>query len=430
MIDWLQIWVTDMAEIKRLWASPLIYSKNKIEKVSKSSGEFYNKQTKEFEGITFRKEPHHPTKPNEGNEKIVIGFKPHYWFNQNIHNANDFSALDSIETIKRFISIFNIKTFNHYPINNLEYGLNFLFNDYEKEFIGYNIYHSRNLFIQDQEHKYAKRAHSYSKGKPNYFSYAKLYCKGFQYPEYCNKNTMRFEMGSKESKNIRKHGIKNIGDLLKIKVYHNLKEQLNKNTIHVLIIDQYPNFKLLSKRDKNQLIKYSNSTFWYDALQQKRSATFNEKKESYTNLLDKSGFNINTEFQNRIKEKSEILLPENRKDSTPFEKGENRKDSTLDKGRILTVSNSRICPVTGENISMQKQTSFLLSNTGLKYLEITDPIKFNELKSILLTGKPNRYEHTIYDQLSKQIRNRHYNKQPITNQILLFNQFNLNSYCS
>ncbi|MDO6473604.1 hypothetical protein [Maribacter sp. 1_MG-2023] len=427
MIDYIQIWVTNTAEITTLWKHPLLYYKNKIEKVSKSTGEIYKKQTREFEGITFRKEPHYPTKPNEGNVRIVISFNPHYWFNQNKHNANNFNALDSIETIKRFVSIFNIETFSHYPINNLEYGLNFLFNDYDKEFIGYNIYHSRNLFIQDQEHRYAKRAHSYTNGKPNYFSYAKLYCKGFQYPEYCDKNTLRFEMGAKQSKNIRTLGIKNIGDLLNIEVYHKLKTSLIKNTSKILIIDEYPILNELNSRDKKRLINYSNSSFWYKAIQTKRSATFNEKKESYIKLLDRTTFNINTEFQNKIREKLETLLPEKRKDSIITTKGDKCKDSTLDKGRILTFSNSRICPVTGINISMQKQTSLLLSNTGLKHLEKSNIIKFNELKSILLTGKPNRYENTIYDQLSKQIRNRYYSRQPIDNQMLLFNASNINT---
>ncbi|SHK72209.1 hypothetical protein SAMN04488007_3666 [Maribacter aquivivus] len=427
MIDYIQIWVTDLCEIQRLWNHPLIHFKNKIEKVSKETGEFYNKETKEFEGISFRKEPHKPNKPNEGRERIVIGFNPHYWFNKNEHNANNFSALDSIETFKRFVSIFNIESYSNYSANNLEYGLNFLFNDYDKEVIGYNIYHSRNLFIQDQEHRYAKRAHSYYKGKPNYFSYVKLYSKGFQYPEYCDKKTLRFEMGSKQSKNIKTLGIKNIGDLLNIEVYYKLKEALIKNSLKVLIIDQYPKLNELNPRDKNRLIKYSNSSFWYNVIQTKRSATFNEKCESYNVLLDRTGLNINTEFHNRIKEKLEILLPEKRKNSTLPTKSEKRKNSTLDKGRMLTVFNSRICPVTGVNISMQKQTSLLLSNTGLRHLEKTDPIKFNELKFILLTGKPNKYENTVYDQLSKQIRNRHYNSQPIDNQMLLFTVSKINT---
>ena len=410
MIDYIQFWVTDLCEIERLWNHPLIYFKNNIKKVSKETGAFYKKKTREFEGITFRKEAHYPTNPNESNERIVISFKPHYWHNKEQHNANDYNALKSIETIRKFIDIFNIEIYGNFPINNLEFGLNFIFDGYGKELIGYNIYHSRNLFSQDQKHQYGKRAHSYDKdGKPNYYSYAKLYSKGFQFPQYCENNTLRFEIGSKESKKIRKLGIKNIGDLLNIEVYYELKKSLIDNASNVLLIDQHPNLNKLKIRDKNRLISYSNSTFWYDVLQQKRSATFNEKEKSYKELLDRTGYNINLEFQKSINAKLEMLLPEKRKDSTPLTKSEKRKDSTLDKGRILTVSNFNKCPITGVDISMQKKGSKLLSNTGLKHLEEKHIIKFNQLKSILLTGNYNEYELTVYDQMSKQIRNRYYN---------------------
>jgi hypothetical protein len=73
---------------------------------------------------------------------------------------------------------------------------------------------------------------------------------------------------------------------------------------------------------------------------------------------------------------------------------------------------------------MQKKGSNLLSNTGLKHLEEKDINKFNELKSILLTGNHNEYELTVYDQMSKQIRNRYYNNT----QQLRPEQYNLFTY--
>ena len=60
---------------------------------------------------------------------------------------------------------------------------------------------------------------------------------------------------------------------------------------------------------------------------------------------------------------------------------------------------------------MQKEDSFLLSNTGLKYLQQTDPAKFHFLKDHLLTGNPNQYERSIYSMISKQIRNRYNNNR-------------------
>lgn len=46
-----------------------------------------------------------------------------------------------------------------------------------------------------------------------------------------------------------------------------------------------------------------------------------------------------------------------------------------------------ICKITGVNISMQKEDSFLLSHTGLKHYYKTDKILFEQIKSKYLTEK-------------------------------------------
>lgn len=422
MIDYSQIWLTDKSEIERLWAHPLLYSKNMIEKTSKITGEIYQTITKEFEDITFRREPHYFKELKVNGERLVIGFKPHYWFNGNKHNANDFSAENCIKTIVKFIEIFEIEDYNKYSINNLEYGLNFLLPGYGKELIGHNIYHGTIEFRLDKDLRFSKRAHSFDKsGKPNVYSYAKLYSKGFQYPEYCSEDTLRFEMGTKKSGNVNNLGIYHIGDLLNIQVYFNLKKSLKRNSQKLLIVDQQPNMEILNKRDQNRLIKHSNSTFWFEALQYERNATFNDRKNAYLKLLDKTGFNVVSEFRKVINGKLEILLTENRKDLPPQINLENRKDSPLDKVGILTVLNKRLCIVTGYDISMQKPDSTMLSNTGLKYLEKYNPKAFEELKRALLTGRENKYETNTYLMMSKQIRNRNNSRPPNDpNQGLLF----------
>tara|TARA_R110002110_G_scaffold199752_5_gene410528 strand:+ start:1784 stop:3370 length:1587 start_codon:yes stop_codon:yes gene_type:complete len=79
----------------------------------------------------------------------------------------------------------------------------------------------------------------------------------------------------------------------------------------------------------------------------------------------------------------------------------------------------RICPVTREDISMQKDGSYLLSNTGFKHLEKSHPIKFKILEKKLLTGHENKFETDLYSKLAKQIRNRHYNNPPNPQQLKL-----------
>ncbi|WP_291868607.1 hypothetical protein [Maribacter sp.] len=422
MIDYLQTYIKDKDEVQKLWANPLLCFKNDIQKRSDLTGEIYQKQTKEFEGITFRKEPHAPNADKEGKERIVLGFKPHYWYNNNLHNANDFNIVNCINTITRFIELFEIKDFEKYPINNLEYGLNFILEGYGKELISFNSYHSRNQFIQDADQRYSKKAIKFnpSTGLPDKYLMIKFYSKGFEFPDYCNRNTQRFEVKTKKSKKIKALGIYTIGDLITPGIYQNLKDDILKASHNVLIIDPKPNIENLNNREQNQLDKYSNSGFWYETINQKRSHAFNEKKKLYFKYLDKTGYNINREFTKVIAEKLNLLFIENGNYSPPPKKNENGNYSPLDKGGIVTVLDNRVCPITGMDISMQKEGASLLSNTGLKHLHKTNKIKFDELKEKLLTGQSNRYEKTIFDMMSKQIRNRYYNNIPITQQTVLF----------
>ena len=368
MIDFVQIYITDKTEVRKLWANPLLYFKNDIKKRSDRTGEIYQKETKEYKGISFRKEPHSPKSEKEGIERIVLGFKPHYWHNNNLHNANDFNIINCISTVHRFISMFRITDFDKYPINNLEYGVNFILEGYEKELIGYNSYHSRNQFIQDSDQRYSKKAirFSPSTGQPDKYLMIKFYSKGFQFPKYCHLETQRFEVSTKKSKKINALGIYTIGDLLKPNIYRILKDDILKVANNILIIDPKPIMKLLSNREQSQLSKYSNSGFWYDVINQKRSHSFNEKKKTYFKYLDKTGFNINREFTKKIAEKLESLCTENGNYSPPVAKIEIGNYSPLDKGELFTVLDKRICPIISANNSMHKMDSKLLSNIKLK----------------------------------------------------------------
>ncbi len=64
---------------------------------------------------------------------------------------------------------------------------------------------------------------------------------------------------------------------------------------------------------------------------------------------------------------------------------------------------------------MQKEASFLLSNTGLKHLEKNNPKAFKKLVEVLITGNENKFEKGIYNMLSKQIRNRYFNQRDLFN---------------
>lgn len=411
MKDGLKICVVDNTEVNRLWNNELLYSMKDEEKVNRTTGELYKKHTKEYEGIIFRNEPHIPRNDNEGPRRLVITFKPHYWYNQDKHNANDFTVNQSIHTIQKFIDLFDLHDYSKFPVNNLEYGVNFVLPGYGKEVIGFNCYHYRNEFTRDENQQYSKKAKKFNPktGIAQKYLTIKFYAKGFQFPDYCNPNTLRFEVHTKKSKKINRLGIFNIGDLLKPEIYIELKNDLLRSVGHTLIIDQNPMLANLNKKDSNLLTKYSNSGFWFAAINHARTSNFNEKKKTYIRLLDKTGLNINRMFKVAIEEKLNLLFEQNCNYSPLNTKSENRNHSPIDKGGMFTLLPSKLCPVTGLDISMQKPNSKLLSNTGLKHYEKEAPITFEKLSHTLLTGEENTYENDLYSRISKQIRNRYYN---------------------
>ncbi|SKB35110.1 hypothetical protein [Maribacter arcticus] len=337
MLDWLQFWITDHKEVLRLWDNPLLYFKENHKKRNDRTGEIFNKQTKEFKGITFRLEPHWPKNEKEGNKRIVIGFKPHYWFNNNKHNANDFTLSNSMQIILGFIGLFEIENLRNYQVNNLEYGVNFIINGYSKELITFNSYHSRKQFIQD-DLRYSKKAINFNPktGKVDTYLKVKLYSKGFQFPNYCDNRTLRFEISTKKSKKINALGIYNIGDLLKEDVYFAMKKDLLTAAKNVLIINPTPILKQLNKREENLLQKYSNDRFWYNAINQKRPNAFNEKKQTYFRYLDQIGQNISKDFYNAIDNKLQLLFKQNGNESPGFLNNENGNYSHLVNVGIVT----------------------------------------------------------------------------------------------
>ena len=415
MVDLIQIITKDPITVERIWSNPLLSTMLQVHKTSKRTGEIYKKDLKEYNDIIFKREPHFPRNDKEGKQRIRIVFKPHYFFNNNSHNANDFNVSNCINTIREFIDLFDLHDFDKYPINHLEYGVNFILDGYGKELISYDSYFQRRQFVPDESLQYSKKAKKFNPKTGELLKYLsiKFYAKGFQFPEFCNPDTLRYEAFTLSPSKCKFLGINNIGDLLKVEVYENLKEDILKHAKDTLILEPKPRLDFLNKRDKKSFINDFNSFNWYEAIQSNRNADFNDKKRRYLNLLDKTGFNINDEFYKTIDRKLNSLFPEKRNYLPQAENIENRNYLDIDKGEILTNTDRRICPITNLDISMQKRGSNLLSNTGLKYYEKKEPETFKRIATALLTGRYNEFEKSIYSKISKQIRNRYYNNLSI-----------------
>ena len=303
---------------------------------------------------------------------------------------------------------------------NIEIGLNLplLFNP--QKFLTGLLFHNGTQF----EHSRRKRLWVALKNDYR----IKVYNKSEQYgmPE----NIMRYELHYDRMAKINQLGIKTFEDIS--------AETLSK--AHRLLLDEFANIvyydntirqNKLSKVQINALTKYSNVRYWIDFLPPNKRY---EPKQKLNEIITNHSDNLKGKILCKI-EKTGVIITRHLEPKTgvintrEFEAKNTSKNkqtgviithSSIDVN--LTLDNQRICPITSIDISMQKQGSILLSNTGLKHLEKTDKNKFDFFVQTLLTGNTNKFEKDIYSKLSKQIRNRFYNRSMMSfmNQQKLF----------
>jgi|GEM_PF-709129 len=430
MQDFIKLINDDASFIEQVYNSKLLSLYKKTKSKSKNNiteQKAFNqaKEIKVYKGIYFLFYSKRLQQEKHGYyTKVEILIKPHYYYNDNEHNANDFTALECIKTLKEISYLFNFQDYNLSVINN-EFGVNLSSVICCKELIEYTYYHGRNIFSNVASLPYAKESRKIGlNGKPNNYKIIKFYNKGIQYPQHTDVNTLRFEVKSRESEYIKTLGVKFYDDLLKPRPYLKMKKTLLDEFDKILIIYAIDDVSNLTKKEQDLLKEFLNPIYWSKSLRRSRNV-FNENKKKYFKLLDKTGFNIHTEIKKELINKLDFLTkgietnsdktkkvctletPQKTKKVCTLDTIYNSKLHTIDISETSKDVDVKKCLVTGVNISMQKEQSRLLSNTGLKFLEKHNNKKFVFLIRTLITGKPNRFEKDIYSKISKQIRNRY-----------------------
>ena len=198
MIDHLKILITNNELIQSVYSNPLLkeYSiyqsfNNKLDKESNELKQ--SKYTLIYKEILFC----FYVKDNVFT-KLEVLIKPHYYFNNNLHNANDFTAIDCINILTEIKNTFDFSV-NELLILNIEYGINVISPIDCKDLIVYTVFHDKNEFINSSDNlKYSKISFKHDKnGKANSYKKIKAYAKGLQFPQYTDINTFRFEIKSK-----------------------------------------------------------------------------------------------------------------------------------------------------------------------------------------------------------------------------------------
>ena len=277
MIDFIKIKIVDEELINQVWDNELLEFDSKHEK--RYDDVIYEIEKRKYLNLYFTK----------FQNRIEISGSIHYFFNDNLHNANDFSVAQCIETIHFIKEIFYLDLEKCYLIN-LEYGVNILPKIPISELILNLIYHERNPFIRNTEHSQSRMA-GFSKYKQ-----AKAYNKGVQFPDFCNENTFRFEIKTAEAKYINKR--------LKLKTVQDLTNPENYEVLINSLLVEWDKVLLFDK-SKEIDIKFLNTHFWEEAILSKNRNNFNNQKKNYYKKLGPD--NLHLTIRNCIERKTKYL---------------------------------------------------------------------------------------------------------------------------
>ncbi|MFV0151112.1 hypothetical protein OBJ95_12740 [Empedobacter falsenii] len=217
-----------------------------------------------------------------GYSSVEIRLKPHYVFNNHLHNANDFNPSDCICVINEVFSFLSIQQneFKEFYVINIEIGLNMIINRDVESFMNGVIYYKKSPF------KINKNINS-KISDTSERKQIKIYAKGLQFQDLkeININTIRYEIKSKKSNYIKKTlGIETLDKLLLTKTYSNVFSELIKELKYILIIDINPNLKGQGKENRNYLTKTSKVNYWKGLTDEKYKSQFDYERKKYNRI--------------------------------------------------------------------------------------------------------------------------------------------------
>ena len=326
-----------------------------------------------------------------GYHHVEISVSPHYHFNNYQHNGNDFTSENCIKTVPDILTYLGIEPqeYDLLKVVNIEFGLNIISETDIKNLINGISYYKKTAFVVPKiENAYSKITEATK------YKQIKAYAKGLQFaefPEYSiNQNSFRFEVKSKQGKNILKYGINTVNDLLKNEVYKTLSQEIIKEWDNVLILNLEPDFSTLRSDEVEYILTANKVDFWVEMYRVK----FARNKEKYYKILQGKN-NLHIQIKGQIIDK--LISFQNVTFSTQptpinIEKDQNGKyhPKEINVENVTPHQNNRLCLVTGLDISMQKKGSRFLREPRLKNIKETNPEIYNDLEKKYLTENAKR----------------------------------------
>ncbi|MDO9260838.1 MAG: hypothetical protein Q7U08_02715 [Flavobacteriaceae bacterium] len=320
--------------------------------------------------------------PNYKMVKIYKGF-----------NGNQFAYEDIIAMRNHLENLFDCEP-HQMVFQNIELGVNTTPEFNPKLYIKGLLYHKNKLFEYRYNGNLAQAEHQRL--------IFKIYNKSNQYG--MSEFTLRIELKItkiEELKTIDLRTFADINETTLVKVKQMLLDRFNE----VMHYDYTINKKVLTKK-QNQLLKsYSNPRYWIVDLKPQHR---HRHKIRLKEITIKYSENLHQQLRENIIQKCVII---NRLSESSMCVIINSSSIGLSLTQNTLSKPPKKCIVTGLDISMQKEESFLLSHSGLKHYLKKDYQLFEELKLKYLT---NKWNHSNLDiqikEIAHNIRTNKYNK--------------------
>ena len=200
----------------------------------------------------------------------------------------------------------------------------------------------------------------------------KAYDKGIQFidfPQYrIDRNTFRFEVSSKQSKNIRKYGINSIYDLLLPKTYNILIQELIKEWDFVLVANNTDVFRHLKSEDVQFINNATSEDFWKE-LDRVKFARFKDKYYAILGSENNIHFKIKIQMIDKLFSYQNVTVSTNETiiNIEKVDFAENSPDR-INLENVTPPEDIEISSVIGLDSSSQKISTNYLSPVRLKYV--------------------------------------------------------------
>lgn len=231
--------------------------------------------------VKFRFKPLYQNSEFIGYAFADLSIQPHFIFNDGVHNGNDFTPTDCINTLKKIFEDLRIKDLAEFQIIGIEFGVNVIPQADVKEVVN--------------SIKYWKRK-PYKRNKADFslitdstaHKQIKAYAKGLDAIERLktdevNPNTFRFEIKTKERKFLNLTAM----DLLNTRVYGDFQKRIVSDLNFTLFVSKPQTKKGLTVKEKRELKELSNPDNWREYLQDENRDKFNYNRKKYERIMAK-----------------------------------------------------------------------------------------------------------------------------------------------